>query len=388
MTIEPLDNNSNIIENITTNENITNKNLSNKFVSKCETKQYNKTMAENLINYNDYFNKNISLTSFKIPELKKIAKHNNLYVSGTKPILIERIVAHFNKTKQCIKIQTYFRGWMVRFAFKLRGPAFKNRKLCVNDTDFITMEPIEEISHENFYSYTDAKNFTYGFDIASLIQCLNKKGKLDNPYNRERMINSITDNIKKIYQLCFIIFPEFKHTNQRLITAQTSRPRIQVPYNRNNTNNFIYNHDQQNRIIRLIENRNRTLDQRITSLFLEIDQLGNYTQVSWFNSLNTNGFIRLYRHLYDIWYLRSQMPREVRYNICPFPNLFSERSVTGLDYSQVKVACIEIFENLVFTGTDDEYRRLGALHALTALTIVSSGARESLPWLYDSIALY
>jgi hypothetical protein len=75
MNIEPLDNNSNIVENIT------NKNLSNKFISKCETKQYNKTMAENLINYNDYFNKNISLTSFKIPELKKIAKHNNLYVS-------------------------------------------------------------------------------------------------------------------------------------------------------------------------------------------------------------------------------------------------------------------------------------------------------------------
>jgi hypothetical protein len=40
---------------------------------------------------------------------------------------------------------------------------------------------------------------------------------------------------------------------------------------------------------------------------------------------------------------------------------------------------------MVYCGIDDEYRKIGTLHALTALTIVSNGARNSLPWLYESL---
>jgi len=40
---------------------------------------------------------------------------------------------------------------------------------------------------------------------------------------------------------------------------------------------------------------------------------------------------------------------------------------------------------MVYCGIDDEYKRIGALHVLTSLTSVSIGARESLPWLYDSL---
>ena len=82
------------------------------------------------------------------------------------------------------------------------------------------------------------------------------------------------------------------------------------------------------------------------------------------------------------------MSRETRYNICPFPNPFSERNITDLDIEHVKSACVKVFENLIFTGIDDEHRKIGAFHALTALTIVSSGAREALPWLYESVAFF
>lgn len=379
MNIENIYNIDNIIHNLDNNT------IRNEFFPKNTIKKYNKVVGEKLLDYNVYFKNNVSLSSYKVPELKKIAKYHNIFVTGTKTLLIERITALFNKTRHCIKIQKCFRGSIVRYSMKLRGPAFKNRKLCVNDTDFITMEPIDEISNENFYSYTDEKNFTYGFDISSLIQCLNKKGKLENPYNREKMVNSLKENIKTLYKLSFIIFPEFKKNNEKLTEQRTNN---QPTNNRNSLTNYIYTHDQQNRIIRLIENRNNTLDQRIINIFLEIDQLGNYTQLIWFNSLNTNGFIRLYRHLYDIWYLRSQMSREIRYNICPFPTVFPERNVIDLEYTQVKSACVEVFENLVFTGVDDEYRKIGAFHALTALTVVSSGAREALPWLYESIAIF
>jgi hypothetical protein len=47
---------------------------------------------------------------------------------------------------------------------------------------------------------------------------------------------------------------------------------------------------------------------------------------------------------------------------------------------------LTIMENIIYTGIDIEYRKLGALHVLSALTLVSIPARNSLPWLYESIS--
>jgi hypothetical protein len=353
----------------------------NNFISKYKPKKYNKTNfeVEGILNYTDYFKKRISLTSYKIPELKKIAKHYGLHITGTKPLLIERITTLFNKSKHIIKIQAIFRGWIVKTSMKLRGPALKKRANCVNDNDFVTLEPINEIPISNFYSYMDSKNFVYGFDICSLIHFIRNKNKLENPFNREKFTSDITDNIKKLYRLCFIIFPEFKNENEKLPSQLIERS--------TNTSINNYTHDQQNRLNTLIINRRNSLSQRIINIFLEIDQLGNYTNSNWFN-LSTANYIRLYRHLYDIWYLRSQLSRETRYSICPLNSPFTAERNMFLDFEYIKTACVEVFENLIFMGIDDEHRSLGAFHALTALTIVSVDAREALPWLYESVTVW
>jgi hypothetical protein len=370
-------------------------NITNEFVSKPETKKYNKTQPENLLNYKDYFKKNLTLKAYKIPELKMIAKHHGLHVTGTKPVLIERIKDLFNKTNRVVKIQTVFRGWLVRFSMKLRGPALTNRASCVNDKDFVSMEPLVEIPIDRFYSYMDNKQFIYGFDICSLIYFIKQKSKLENPYNREKLGNEITNNIKKLYRFCFIVFPDFKNENEKLIVP-SQPPMYQqraIHQNLNNANNINYinnnhmNQEQQNRINRLFVNRRNSITQRITDLFLEMDQLGNYTNTNWFN-LSAANYIRLYRHLYDIWYLRSQLTRETRHNICPLNSPFTAERNMVLDLDYIKTACVEVFENLIFMGIDDEHRRLGTFHALTALTIVSPGAREAMPWLYDSVAVW
>uniref|UniRef100_A0A6C0LAD8 SAP domain-containing protein n=1 Tax=viral metagenome TaxID=1070528 RepID=A0A6C0LAD8_9ZZZZ len=368
-------------------------NMINKFISKPETKKYNKTQAENLLNYKDYFKKNLTLKAYKIPELKMIAKHHGLHVTGTKPVLIERIKDIFNKTKCVVKIQTVFRGWLTRLSMKLRGPGLTNRTSCVNDKDFVTMEPLVEIPLANFYSYMDDKKFIYGFDICSLLHFIKQKSKIENPYNREKLGNEITNNIKKLYRFCFIVFPEFKNDNEKL-AATAPPPMYQQRVAQHNVNNAninvinINNHmnqEQQNRISRLFVNRRNSINQRITDLFMEMDQLGNYTNTNWFN-LSASNYIRLYRHLYDIWFLRSQLTRETRHNICPLVSPFTAERNMVLDLDYIKTACVEVFENLIFMGIDDEHRRLGTFHALTALTIVSPGAREAMPWLYESVA--
>jgi hypothetical protein len=348
------------------------------------TKQKQISNPEFTLTYHDYVKKNTSLKCYKVLHLKQIARQHKLHITGTKPVLIERIMEHFKKTKHAIKLQSYIRGWLVRHSFTLRGPAFKNRKLCVNDNDFVTLEPIDEIPMENFYSYVDSTNFTYGFDIVSIMQSIKQKNKFQNPYNREKLTPAFTEKIRKLFRISCIIFPEFKTQNAVAYTQSQPQPRNTTTQPRNN--NVSTNTDQQNRITQMNVNRiTNTLSQRIRDLFVEIDQLGNYTQALWFTSLSATNYLRLYRHLYDIWYYRIQLPRETRYNICPLNTPFSTDRSGLLDLDNIQSICLDVFENLVFTGIDDEHRRLGTLHSLTALTMVSIEARQALPWLYDSM---
>jgi len=82
--------------------------------------------------------------------LKEATKNHRLLISGTKPLLIGRLEVLFKNIKNATIIQRFFRGWVVRYSFKLRGPALSNRRICLNDTDFVTMEPLSEIEHGYF----------------------------------------------------------------------------------------------------------------------------------------------------------------------------------------------------------------------------------------------
>ena len=377
------------------------------------------------LTYTNYIENKIKLVSYTIPELKLVAKKYKLFLSGSKPLIIERIEQCFKKMKFAISIQCLFRGHIVRYFRKIKGDAFNNKSICVNDTDFVTMEPLNEITYEYFFSYKDNKNFTYGFNITSLIQVLKNKGKISNPYNREKLDNSIVNNIISSYKIAFIVYPEFKDENDsynnvmRPIVSRPINTRQIIPnvlqeiYTNINNNTNIYNSrnntvtnitnyrptiniytmdsDSRNRIQRINNIRANPVNQRITELFMDIDLLGNYTQSIWFSSLVKRDFIRLYQCLYDIWYIRSQMSREVRNKICPFYGPFDSIFVRPINYNDlseehIKLACLIAMESMVYSGIDEDSRKLGAFHALSGLTIVSPGARMALPWLYESVA--
>jgi hypothetical protein len=123
---------------------------------------------------------------------------------------------------------------------------------------------------------------------------------------------------------------------------------------------------------------------------MEINQLGNYTDALWFSSLELRDYIKLYRTLYEIWNYRAQLSIEMKRKICvfgnPFLNIFIERTYyNDLSLARIKEACLIVFENLVYSGIDIEHRKIGTMHALSALTIVSLSARNAMPWLYESV---
>ena len=171
--------------------------------------------------------------------------------------------------------------------------------------------------------------------------------------------------------------------NQNQNRNINTTPNIAVQYNNNSIFNRITTPE-----LRILEiNRQQPIQTRIQELFMEIDQLGNYTNPIWFSSLTRQEYIRLYRLLYSIW---SRLSYDTRNKICitgnPFLNIFRDRIVVeNILFDTIQEACLRVFENMVFSGIDIEFRKIGALHVLSALTVISNPARLAIPWLYESV---
>jgi len=320
-----------------------------------------KISDENIIiptinNYNDISNYNYNLS-----QLKTIAKKYKLKISGNKTELTSRIFSFLYLSSFIIKIQKVFRGYIVKKYKRLHGPAVMKRSLCTNNTDFVTMESLDEISFHQFISYKDEDGFIYGFDISSLFNLFTKNDSvIKNPYNRNLIPDFLIKNIKTILVLSKIL------KIQIVLSIEDDTPVI---------------------------SEEKVVELRALSLFQNIDALGNYSNCNWFLSLNRNQIIKFIRELADIWSYRAQLPIETKQAICP-PNGDPFRTLNmalihvSHNLNFIRKIVLEVLEKLVNSGVDTDSKSLGAYYVLGALTIVNEDAATSLPWLYQSVSYF
>jgi hypothetical protein len=120
---------------------------------------------------------------------------------------------------------------------------------------------------------------------------------------------------------------------------------------------------------------------------MEIDQLGNYTQSSWFSNLSDRGLVHLFRYLYDIWTYRGQLTAQTKQRISSLQDPFHGMpNLQSVDIDELRKHCLHVMEHMVFTGIDIEYQKIGALHVLSAMTLVSLPARHAMYWLYEGLS--
>ena len=265
--------------------------------------------------------------NYNVQHLKQIAKYYKLKITGNKTQLISRIQSHLFLSNFILKIQKVIKGYLQRKYDKCHGPAYLKRSLCTNTCDFYTMDEMNEIALEQFFSYKDQDGFIYGFDIISLFGLINKSnGIIKNPYNRMPITQTVMENFKTLFRLSNI---------------------LKIPINVEIKNTEINNLS--------IE---KTIELRTISLFQTIDNLGNYTNPAWFMSLNRNQLIRFLRELLDIWSYRAQLPTEVKRLICPpLGDPFSRMPSINIIQSYENICDIRqniliVLEKLVNSGID------------------------------------
>lgn len=299
------------------------------------------------------------INNYNVNKLKLFAKHYKLLTSGNKQQIITRIYSYLFLSNSAVKIQKIIRGRFQRRYFKAHGPAFKNRSLCTNTIDFLSMEDVSDITVEQFFSFKDDDNFVYGFDILSFHNLVYKcNGIIKNPFSTKPISAKNLEEFKTFLRLSKLL-------------------NIDICTELSDVTKSVSSH--------------KSIELRAVSLFQNIDALGNYSNVSWFMYLNKIQLIKFIRELIDIWSYRAPLTLETKISICPplgtpFSRLQMHNLQTIENLDDIRNIILDILEKFVNTGIDKDSKCLGAFYVLGALTLVNHDAATSLPWLFQSLS--
>jgi hypothetical protein len=308
-----------------------------------------------------YTYEQLKTEKYKMDELRKLCMQYKVSRAGNKDDITKRLYEYCKNSIMPLKIQKVARGFLHRKLISLRGPAFKKRNICTNETDFFTMDEMYEIPYEQFYSYRDMDGFIYGFSILSLHNLITKEGEnTKNPYNRNSIPICVKQDIRRIVKLSALL----KSPIDIVIKQEVVDPR-------------------------------KRMELKILELFQTMNSYGNYANSEWFMELNHIGHIRFARELYDIWNYRAQLSNIKKYEICPphgnpflgtpyYTNSATNTTLVNLGYDVLIRFNVQIIENLVKSAIDIDNKTLGSFYVLTALTLVSEPARNAMPWLYEA----
>lgn len=398
-------------------------------------------------NYNILNEKNEKNADYKVAELKEMCAiiqrdfdYKKIKLSGTKGELRQSVYNFYHHTLHCIKIQLKFNSFLRRKLNKLRGPALSNREICINETDFYSLDPIRDIPNQQFFSYEEVKvdndndkcsnddeklkskkSCYYGFDIASIYNLIlsdngveNEYGltrrniwnESNNPYNRKKIMPNVVRDILKIIKLDRIL-------SRKRVLKNKKMTKNQMMNNGVNNNNYEYDNnnymeeDDNNAVMgsgggagmnialpQDVLTPHQRFRQHVLRLFQMINALGHYSDPDWFVALTYEQHITFLRELIDIWNYRAELSPQARRTIYPpygdpFPQYVlgwvTHQFYIYLSPENIININLTVIERFIASALAEGDRCLGSNFILCALTLVSIPAREALPWLYQSV---
>lgn len=242
------------------------------------------------------------------------------------------------------KIHRVWRRWLARRA----GPLLWFRAESNNPFDFFSTEPIEEIPMKDFVSFVDAGK-GYCMDSKSALSLLEHAAKTGeqplNPFNRAVLPNLF------LRRMSF-------HTGGK--GWGTIQPVSDL----------------------------QKFALATTDLFRLVEDLGYYSDPSWFLELSRQQLQRLYVELADIWFHRAALSVDDRRRIVPGNSPFGVPVHTALFMQQkaLRPMLLNTCRALISSATARSDKQLGTMYLLGAMSIISAGASVAYPWLYDMFA--
>jgi hypothetical protein len=255
------------------------------------------------------------------------------------------------------KIQDWYRFWRGFKQFRRHGPGYWDRSVNTNDSDFFSTDTLHDVQRAYFFSYKDADNHCYGFDVRSIHSIL-YRARLSgepplNPYTR----STVSAEVQRL------VTHLTKWLTKREYTIEWAPLEPPTP-------------EQQWRM-------------KVVDLFTKIDELNYYSSPDWFIGLARVDHIKFYRELHAIWSHRAGLSMQQKNAIVPHfmqrlfrhaPWALGEQTLESLQKINMNVIRL-----MISSAEDRNDRIIGAMYIVSTLTIVCDEAKQAYPWLYESV---
>ena len=286
---------------------------------------------------------------------------------------------------QVIKLQRYIKKSLLLLKQKCHGPAFKNTQLCVNDSDFFTLDELKDIPNDDFFSFSDEKKFVYGFSIDSIIQLILKSDENYFEQFSRKIKNRHTHQHPK---LCYYQFIKILYTHY-------SKIKIINPYTRFVIDNTIklkairlyarkeYDINRIEEIVEIVDIKT-LVKNKCLSIFQKIDMFGYQTDINWLYDQNQTVLKIFYKKLALLWNFEFGLNNEARYKIAHSHNIFvnlHDIMISKQDKYTLLDKILEPVNAMVSNGRTDADKQSGCIIVLYALAFIDNRCVMANPWL-------
>jgi hypothetical protein len=258
--------------------------------------------------------------------------------------LLVKIFNYIDNEDKIILIQKHIKKYIINIENNLRGPGFKNNKICKNDQDFLYLIDIDKQDPDFFYSYKDSVDSIWFFDLRSIYKLLvtNKS----NPYNREIFPNKVKIEVKKLKKI-------LKKRNIKLDIDEYK-----------------------------FKNKKEKVERMIIDLTVNITQSGNQFNGDWLKFLSKSKLLLLYKDLEDLWNYRLNMTLDQKKIIIPPLGILFNYPLGNLsrlesdDIIELLITEINKFE----LSIDEANKKLGYLYLITCLSAYNNECKQLNSW--------
>jgi hypothetical protein len=286
--------------------------------------------------------------------------HNRLIYTSYSSLLkhFDATIAHCRENViKVIIAQRVVRKFLGNLILKLHGPAWKQSALCNNKTDFYSLDDLDEIPENLFFSFLDEKDgFIYGFHIESFINYIEQNttddSQLINPYNRNLISKRIIHNANQLWQ-------------------------------------HLVDNNEDSHDVNLEEDEDANEETRCRSKTVrymqKLDLLGYQTNIDWILESNINVLKRMYINMLQYWLFRAGLDEAAQRNIVPFNDPFSQEAIEAVrdsdDRYYIMEELLDVIDMLVSSAYEEDNRRIGCIVVLLALSDIIPQVSEVNPWL-------
>ena len=407
----------------TNNENTTKKTKLNSAYSKSISKNKIIKNLENHKYYNDYllvrkiyikentrhielidYIENSKLDTYPLPRINASLEYYKIIKTNTHSQFLQAInnidklesffiilIKASQNMNKIIILQRFIKKSLINYKLKLYGPAINDRNVCVNDSDFFTLDEIKDIPNDEFFSFEDEKKFIYGFHIDSITQLVFKS---DEHYfeqfkkkikNKQIIINNNSIN------LCY-------HQFIKLLCNHYNKIKVLNPYTR-----FLIDNNTKLKIITLYAKKEYD-DNKITNtsdvilpmdikllvknkcleIFQKMDLYGYQTDINWLYNQNTTILKIFYKKLALLWNFEFGLNHEGRYKIAQTTHIFNnfhDIMTSRNDKYNLLDKILEPVNIMVSNGESEPDRQNGCIIILYALAFINNRCVLANPWL-------